>query len=441
MNDFLKYFNWEKYPYGFWNNIENVKLFMRFASFKLGYTKIEDWYKCTRDKLTELGGNQMFKKFKNLITILNLIYENKYNFLEWKFVQISPECWNDKKFQLKYMNWLYEKLNFNSMEDWYKITQNDLRNNYGRGLLYVFKESILNILNNVYEEYIWLPWKFYKIPGNYYDNDNNLILYMNWLYKELKFNSIEDWYNVTNDTFYKNHGSLILKKFNTSAYNVVINVYKEYEWLPWKFKKSPVNFWKDLNNQRKYLDWLFKKLNFKNKEDWYNVNQTDFNKNYGGGLMCLFGGFVSIIIKNYPELNLEKNKFNLLKGEFKLYNYLKEITNKEISSQTKFIWCKNPETNYYLPFDFCIEDLKILIELDGEQHFNQIYYWESPETVRKRDSYKMVKAKENGYTIIRLLWDDIYYDKNNWKLKLKNSIFFYDIPSVIFLSDIYKDYY
>jgi len=71
----------------------------------------------------------------------------------------------------------------------------------------------------------------------------------------------------------------------------------------------------------------------------------------------------------------------------------------------------------------------------------ELYNWESPEKIRERDKYKMVKANENGYTIIRLLWDDVYYNKNNWKEKLNVVLKYYEIPQIIYLNEKYKDYY
>ena len=46
-------------------------------------------------------------------------------------------------------------------------------------------------------------------------------------------------------------------------------------------------------------------------------------------------------------------------------------------------------------------------------------------------------ANEQGYSVIRLLQDDVFFDKNNWKDKLDNAIKIYDKPQNIFLADIY----
>jgi very-short-patch-repair endonuclease len=94
----------------------------------------------------------------------------------------------------------------------------------------------------------------------------------------------------------------------------------------------------------------------------------------------------------------------------------------EIQRQPKFDWCKNSLTKRYFPFDFCIESLKIIIEIDGPQHFIQVSNWKSPERTQLRDRYKELCANKNGYTVIRLLQEDVYKDKNDWENVLLSSI-------------------
>ncbi len=109
------------------------------------------------------------------------------------------------------------------------------------------------------------------------------------------------------------------------------------------------------------------------------------------------------------------------KTEGIMYNYL--INNYDnIIYQYNVDWCKNNQTAKYLPFDFCIEDKKIIIELDGDQHFKQIMNWKSPEQQLENDKYKQKCANENGYSIIRLLQADVFDDKYDWKTELINNI-------------------
>jgi very-short-patch-repair endonuclease len=101
-----------------------------------------------------------------------------------------------------------------------------------------------------------------------------------------------------------------------------------------------------------------------------------------------------------------------------LYDYLKSLY-PNIIKEFKQKWCKSKK---YLPFDNCIPELNIIIELDGLQHFKQVMNWKSPEENLKTDKYKMKCANENGYSIIRIIQIDILYEKYNWKDELVNNI-------------------
>jgi len=110
--------------------------------------------------------------------------------------------------------------------------------------------------------------------------------------------------------------------------------------------------------------------------------------------------------------------------------------------QPKFDWCINEETKKKLPFDFLIENYKVIIELDGKQHFEQVKNWNDPLDTQKRDIHKMNLAIKNGYTVIRILQTDVYKNKIDWKKKLIKKIKEYDKPKIVFASDkkFYKCY-
>jgi len=109
------------------------------------------------------------------------------------------------------------------------------------------------------------------------------------------------------------------------------------------------------------------------------------------------------------------------KTEVKLYE---KISNKYIiERQITYEWCKNVKTNCYFPFDFCIEEYKIIIELDGIQHFKKVkHFRKTPEEQKERDLYKQKCANDNGYSIIRIYQEDVYYDTFDWLNKLYETI-------------------
>lgn len=130
------------------------------------------------------------------------------------------------------------------------------------------------------------------------------------------------------------------------------------------------------------------------------------------------------------------------KTEKKLFDHLKSKFPK-IIHQFKPLWCKNLETNYCLPFDFCIESLKVIVELDGRQHFKQVSNWKSPEETQEIDIYKMNLALKNGYTIIRLLQEEVWNEKiTYWKEELNKHLIVHKSPSILYIcnDDEYQYY-
>ena len=123
------------------------------------------------------------------------------------------------------------------------------------------------------------------------------------------------------------------------------------------------------------------------------------------------------------------------KTETKLLIFLQSIPNITIEHPKQFDWCKNKN---YLPFDFCINNLKLIIELDGMQHFKQVQNWSSPEEQEKNDRYKMKMANENGYSIIRICQETVWNDNDDWKEKLKLAIKKYKDVINVFIGNIYK---
>ncbi len=85
-------------------------------------------------------------------------------------------------------------------------------------------------------------------------------------------------------------------------------------------------------------------------------------------------------------------------------------------------WCRNIKTNTLLRFDVLISD-KLIIELDGNQHFNDMECWNSLSSeVQSRDIYKMKKAFDNGYSLLRLSQEEVWKNKIDWKQIIKDCL-------------------
>jgi hypothetical protein len=93
-----------------------------------------------------------------------------------------------------------------------------------------------------------------------------------------------------------------------------------------------------------------------------------------------------------------------------------------VGTEVSFVWCPSltNSTRGRLRFDFVLG--KTIIELDGAQHFKQVMNWKSPEEQRVSDLRKMHLANVNGYAVIRILQEDVYYNRCDWKMELLEAI-------------------
>jgi very-short-patch-repair endonuclease len=124
------------------------------------------------------------------------------------------------------------------------------------------------------------------------------------------------------------------------------------------------------------------------------------------------------------------------KTEKILYDWLcKKYEGKDI--KTQFLIKQNDKKYFY---DFHILELDLLIELDGLQHFKQVGKWKSPEHALVNDVNKINLAINHKKTIIHILQEDVYYNRNDWENKLTSCIKQYPTRSCVFIDNnqIYK---
>jgi len=75
-----------------------------------------------------------------------------------------------------------------------------------------------------------------------------------------------------------------------------------------------------------------------------------------------------------------------------------------------------------MPFDFGLEEEKVLIELDGIQHFEQVSNWDHPERVQAKDVEKTKKAMEAGYSVVHLYQPEVWEDRYDWRGVLREQV-------------------
>lgn len=147
-------------PRGFWNDKQNHKKFFDWLGEKLGYKQLDDWYNVTSEQITSNGGTGLLSNYSNSISAALQATYPEHEWLPWKFVQSSPNLWDDSVNKKKYFDWLGQQLGYKQLEDWYNVTPDHINQQGGNGLLNNYNGSIVAALQAVYPRHKWTNEKF-----------------------------------------------------------------------------------------------------------------------------------------------------------------------------------------------------------------------------------------------------------------------------------------
>ena len=155
--------------------------------------------------------------------------------------------------------------------------------------------------------------------------------------------------------------------------------------------------------------------------DKYDYSQVDYKNAYTKiTIICQKHG----IFQQKPNghLNGRGCPKCLLKTQTIVWEYLKTKF-PEVAYEFRVKWCKNPNTKCYLPFDICIKNKKIIVEVDGYHHFEDVERHNSKVEDRKNiDSFKEDCVIEHGYSLIRVVQEEIFNNTYDWKSELLKTI-------------------
>ena len=110
------------------------------------------------------------------------------------------------------MNWLSNQLQYKDMSDWYKITihvqikinnqftNQDLEKFGGKHLLNKYN-SLLALITSIYPQFDWIPWKFEKLPPNFWEDMKNQNKFLSFVSNKLSVLKPEDWYKIPQRVF------------------------------------------------------------------------------------------------------------------------------------------------------------------------------------------------------------------------------------------------
>lgn len=118
----------------------------------------------------------------------------------------------------------------------------------------------------------------------------------------------------------------------------------------------------------------------------------------------------------------------------KLLSWLKTHLTLPLDLEATFDWCRNAKTKYLWRFDIYIAALKLIIELDGNHHFKQVWNWANHHDTQARDLLKMDLAARHGLSVIRLQ-QEFVLKTEDWQPLLTQALQQYETPTRVFIAE------
>ena len=179
---------------------------------------------------------------------------------------------------------IFNKLNLNSLEEWYGVSRKDFYKEGGRNLLEnYYNGSLRNALKEIYPEKEWKTLKFSRLPHGYFNDVNNRKDFFTQLSSSLSITSPSQWHSISNSQVIEKGGAYLLNHYyGGSIKKMVEELLPELHFSPFLHSKTSHKYFHSLSNQRDCFQHISLQMNIKKMEDWYDISVTHLFRNFKG---------------------------------------------------------------------------------------------------------------------------------------------------------------
>eukprot|EP01121_Diplochlamys_sp_Union-15-3_P002651 TRINITY_DN12375_c0_g1_i1.p1 TRINITY_DN12375_c0_g1~~TRINITY_DN12375_c0_g1_i1.p1 ORF type:complete len:296 (+),score=41.07 TRINITY_DN12375_c0_g1_i1:62-889(+) len=273
-------------------------------------------------------------------------------------------------------------------------------------------------------------WKFSKIPKGFWQDVDNQKKFFLWLGKKLNYQRYEDWYNLHHDDVKNNGGGSLLTLYDGSPIKAVVNIYPEFKWKIWKFKRVTNDLLTPSYN-KKLIEDVGQALGILKLDDWYRVSRKQLIEQDVPSTV-LKTGLYPILCSIYPDYPWQEEKFTYAQKkstQFRLFLLLKSLLPHADVIEDYFY----PDSAFHdsgrpMQFDIYVPSIKLALEYQGGHHSQDHILFGPLSSHRQRDTEKRAFCSKAGITLIEIpsTWEG---DKNTIIKAINNTLpDMYQIP-------------
>ena len=198
-------------PSGYWDKEDNVRLFLNELKEKLNLNSINDWNQLTSKQVNLAGGGSLLVKY-SLYDLKCMGFPDGKEIFAKQMVK-PPGYWNDKENIQNFINKLKNKFSLHSIEDWNKISIQQIKSMGGGQLFDTYSIYDIKLLGCPEGKFIFSKSNPYK-PVGYWENIENIKEFIDLLKEKYNIKSSEDWNRISRSQIYDSGGRGLLKMKN-----------------------------------------------------------------------------------------------------------------------------------------------------------------------------------------------------------------------------------
>jgi hypothetical protein len=130
--------------------------------------------------------------------------------------------------------------------------------------------------------------RFKHVSPNYWNDKSNQLALLKDIEKELNIEQPTDWYRYGSKDIIKHGGGGLLRtKYNSSLSAMLQSLYPDVKWdltkyflfnaevlKSFRFKHVPVNYWRNIDNVKEYIQSLAKPIDDKVHDSWMSLYEA-----------------------------------------------------------------------------------------------------------------------------------------------------------------------
>jgi len=246
----------------------------------------EEWYSLSTLDLGRNEGSPLLRLYNNSPSdILKSLYPEK-QWIPWKFHHAPRGLWKDPAVHRQFLDWLATEMKL-SKDGLYRLTRVAVISHGGERLLKIYGD-VFAMVSTVYDDYHFLPWRFERVPSEFWEKVDNRKAYISWLITTVNVKQADQ---LRTQHFVEHHGLGLLLKYKSSPSAIISSLQAPSDSIPSSFEEAipfkKKHFWQSIEKQKQFASHLASVLGFdwRDMERWYRVTPQDFYAHGGGGML------------------------------------------------------------------------------------------------------------------------------------------------------------